>query len=107
LFVYADLSLTMVSNSAIARWNLSDVLTPLNSGGIYVSGYLKRANITVQPFPAEDIIIIYDGYCASTCTIFSELMRQQAGVRTIALGGRPNKDPMQAVGGGEFSKSCF
>lgn len=83
----------------IIRWNLSDVLTPLNSGGIYVSGYLKRSNITVQPFAAEDIVIVYDGYCASTCTIFSELMRQQAGVKTIALGGRPNKDIIQAVGG--------
>lgn len=53
----------------------------------------------MQPFKAEDIVIVYDGYCASTCTIFSELMRQQGGVKTIALGGRPNKDIIQAVGG--------
>jgi hypothetical protein len=85
--------------TSIIRWNLSDVLTPDNSGGIYVSGYLKRDNITVQPFAAEDIVIVYDGYCASTCTIFSELMRQQGHVKTIALGGRPNKDIIQAVGG--------
>lgn len=85
--------------TSIIRWNLSDVLTPDNSGGIYVSGYLKRANITMQPFAAEDIVIVYDGYCASTCTIFSELMRQQGNVKTIALGGRPNKDIIQAVGG--------
>jgi hypothetical protein len=43
--------------------------------------------------------LVYDGYCASTCTIFSELMRQQAGVKTIALGGRPNYNEIQAVGG--------
>jgi hypothetical protein len=85
--------------TSIIRWNMSDVLTPLNSGGIYISGYLERANITKQPFKAENIIIVYDGYCASTCTIFSELMRQQAGIKTIALGGRPNKDIIQAVGG--------
>lgn len=83
----------------IIRWNLSDVLTPENSGGIYVSGYLERSNITQQPFDPENIVIVYDGYCASTCTIFSELMRQQGGVKTIALGGRPNKDIIQAVGG--------
>ena len=83
----------------IIRWNLSDVLTPINSGGIYVSGYLNRSNITQQPFAPENIVIVYDGYCASTCTIFSELMRQQAGIQTIALGGRPNKDIIQAVGG--------
>lgn len=85
--------------TSLIRWNLSDVLTPDNSGGIYVSGYLNRSNITVQPFARDNIIIVYDGYCASTCTIFSELMRQQAGVKTIALGGRPNTDIIQAVGG--------
>lgn len=85
--------------TSIIRWNLSDVLTPDNSGGIYVSGYLNRSNVTTQPFAAENVIIVYDGYCASTCTIFSELMRQQAGVKTIALGGRPNTDIIQAVGG--------
>ena len=85
--------------TSLQLWDLQDPLTPLNSGGIYVSGYLKRSNITEQPFKAEDIVIVYDGYCASTCTIFSELMRQQGGVKTIALGGRPNKDIIQAVGG--------
>ena len=74
-------------------------MTPLNSGGIYVSGYLNRSNITTQPFAAEDIVVVYDGYCASTCTIFSELMTTQGHVKTIALGGRPNKDIIQAVGG--------
>lgn len=61
----------------IVRWNMSDVLTPLNSGGIDISGYLNRSNITTQPFKAENIVVVTDGYCASTCTIFSELMRQQ------------------------------
>ncbi|KAF1346605.1 hypothetical protein BDV97DRAFT_400517 [Delphinella strobiligena] len=84
--------------TSIIRWNLSDVLIP-HAGGIYVSGYLNRSNVTTQPFAAENVIIVYDGYCASTCTIFSELMRQQAGVKTIALGGRPNTDIIQAVGG--------
>lgn len=50
--------------TSIIRWNLSDVLTPDNSGGIYVSGYLNRSNVTVQPFARENIIIVYDGYCA-------------------------------------------
>ncbi|KAF2766736.1 hypothetical protein EJ03DRAFT_174479 [Teratosphaeria nubilosa] len=85
--------------TSIVRWNLSDVLIPDNSGGIDVSGYLNRSNITTQPFAAENIIILYDGYCASTCTIFSELMRQQGGVKTVALGGRPSTGIIQAVGG--------
>lgn len=85
--------------TSLIRWNLSDVLTPDNSGGIYVSGYLNRTNITMQPFEADNIVFVTDGYCASTCTIFAEFLTQQAGVKTIALGGRPNKDIIQAVGG--------
>lgn len=44
--------------TSIIRWNLSDVLSPYNSGGIDVSGYLNRTNITAQPFEAENIIIV-------------------------------------------------
>lgn len=85
--------------TSLQRWNLTDVLTPISSGGIYVSGYLKRSNVTTQPFATENVVIVSDGYCASTCAIFSELMRQQAGVKIIFLGGRPNTDITQAIGG--------
>lgn len=47
----------------------------------------------------EDIILVYDGHCASTCAIFTELMTIQAGVKTVVLGGRPSHDKQQAVGG--------
>lgn len=80
------------------RWNLSDVLTPWNSGGIYIHGYGNLTNYT-QPFAAEDIVVVTDGYCASTCTIFSELMRQRAGVKYISLGGRSKEGITQAIGG--------
>lgn len=80
----------------IIRWNLSDVLTPYNSGGIYVHPTIPGA---APPFAPEDIIVLSNGYCASTCTIFSELMRQQAGVKYVFVGGRPNTDLTQAVGG--------
>jgi hypothetical protein len=43
--------------------------------------------------------MLYDGYCASTCTLFSEWMRLQGGVKSIAMGGRPNKNPIQGIGG--------
>ncbi|KAF2204349.1 peptidase S41 family protein-like protein [Delitschia confertaspora ATCC 74209] len=85
--------------SKIARWNLSDPYIPV-IGGISVSGYGALANASkAQYFQAENILILTDGYCASTCTIFSELMRQHAGVKIMALGGRSNKNPMQAIGG--------
>lgn len=84
--------------SNLFRWNLSDVLTPFNSGGIYIHGFGNLTNYT-QPFAAEDIVVVTDGYCASTCTIFSELMRQRAGVKYVSLGGRARAGITQAIGG--------
>jgi hypothetical protein len=87
--------------SNLFHWNLSDVLTPYNSAGIWVHGYGELANYTSapQPFANEDIVVVTDGYCASTCTIFSELMRQRQGIKYISLGGRARKGITQAVGG--------
>ncbi|PLB45838.1 hypothetical protein P170DRAFT_364977 [Aspergillus steynii IBT 23096] len=55
-------------------------------------------------FAPEDITIITDGFCASTCTTFVKLMKSQ-GVRSIAFGGRPRHEPMQAMGGVKGSQS--
>ncbi|KAF7558159.1 hypothetical protein G7Z17_g55 [Cylindrodendrum hubeiense] len=53
------------------------------------TGYLK----------AEDIIIVTDSVCASSCPLFTGWMSRIGGVRTIAIGGRPLNAPMQAMGG--------
>ncbi|KAB8336737.1 hypothetical protein FH972_021046 [Carpinus fangiana] len=80
----------------IIRWNLSDFYAI----GLNVSGYGNRTNVVKDTyFLPQDIVIVYDGYCASTCTIFSEFMRQQGHVKTIALGGRSRTGLTQAVGG--------
>jgi Peptidase family S41 len=85
--------------TSIIRWNLSDP-TDIYSSGIIVDGYQNRTNIPPsQPFAPESIVIVYDGYCASACTIFSEFMTAQAGIKTVAVGGRPHHRIMQAVGG--------
>jgi Peptidase family S41 len=77
------------------RWNLTDVW---NDGGFVITGYGTRSNYT-QPFAAEDILLLQNGDCASTCTIFSEMMRQQAKVKTVMFGGRPsNYGVAQGVG---------
>ncbi|KAF2652419.1 hypothetical protein K491DRAFT_681348 [Lophiostoma macrostomum CBS 122681] len=83
-----------------ARWNLSDVYIE-NQGGIDITGYgpLANASSNAPPFAPENIVLLTDGYCASTCTIFSELITKQGGVKTIALGGRRNENPIQAIGG--------
>lgn len=89
------------SFTEILRYNLSDPdLTFSSLGqGITVTGYGARSNPPESPFAADDIIIVSDGLCGSTCALFIEFMTLQAGVRVIALGGRPQNGPMQPVGG--------
>lgn len=86
----------------LLRYNLSDPYTTSSnrySIGVEMTGYGTRSNFTEDPFKAEDIILLSDGICASTCSLFTELMVQQSGVRTLAVGGRPLTGPMQPVGG--------
>ncbi|KAF2125285.1 peptidase S41 family protein [Dothidotthia symphoricarpi CBS 119687] len=88
--------------TTLLKYNLSDPLTTSNTRvatGITITGYAARANFTTDPFRAQDIVILSDGICASTCTIFTELMAQQSHVRTLTIGGRPNTGPMQHAGG--------
>lgn len=51
------------------------------------------------PFAPEDIVLLYDGYCASTCTILSQMLKQQKGIKSVAFGGRPSTSAIQGVGG--------
>ncbi|KAL2135113.1 hypothetical protein VTI74DRAFT_9706 [Chaetomium olivicolor] len=53
---------------------------------------------TEAPFRAEDIVIVTDGGCASACAMFTDVLTNIHGVRTVALGGRPIQAPMQAIG---------
>ncbi|KAK3687987.1 pyridine nucleotide-disulfide oxidoreductase family protein [Podospora appendiculata] len=85
----------------LMRWNLNDNLTTTNATygmGIEITGYGLLANVP-QPFKAENIVILYDGVCASTCTLAAEMLRIQGGVKSIAMGGRPIAGPIQGVGG--------
>lgn len=85
----------------IMRWNLNNNLTTTNSTfgmGIEIAGYGTLANLS-QPFKAENIILLYDGVCASACVQVSETLRIQAGVKSVAMGGRPQAGPIQGVGG--------
>ncbi|KAI1006120.1 hypothetical protein K3495_g2105 [Podosphaera aphanis] len=85
----------------IMRWNLDDSLVTTNATygvGIEITGYGSRKNFS-QPFQAENIVLLHDGFCASTCTIFAQFMRSLAGVKSVAMGGRPVEGPIQGVGG--------
>jgi hypothetical protein len=87
--------------TSLMRYNLSDPTIQLP---FVISGYYNNTNIAPQLFAAEDIVMILDGSCGSTCALFSQFMKSQAGVRSIAVGGRPQQAPMQGVAG---SKGYF
>ncbi|KAG5999430.1 hypothetical protein E4U43_002083 [Claviceps pusilla] len=85
----------------LMRYNLSDTLLtsdPVHGLGIDITGY---GSLTERPqyFAPEDIILLYDGACSSTCTVVSEFLRLLGGVKSIAMGGRPKPGPIQGVGG--------
>ncbi|KAF2746168.1 peptidase S41 family protein-like protein [Sporormia fimetaria CBS 119925] len=92
------------SFTKLLRYNLTDPLVSSSdrfSVGIVMTGYGDRTSFrnAGDPFKPEDIVLLTDGLCASTCALFTELMVQQSGVRSIVLGGRPSTGPMQTVGG--------
>ncbi|CAG7939861.1 unnamed protein product [Penicillium nalgiovense] len=64
---------------------------------IHGFGDIKSKWMT-PPFAPEDILIITDGACSSSCPTFTEMMKYE-GVKIISFGGRPQYGPMQAMGG--------
>ena len=66
--------------------------------GIIVTGTNNRTH-NLQPFSSNQVILLYDGTCASACALFSEHMKTFARVQSISIGGRPQTGPSQAVGG--------
>ena len=77
--------------------------TPLDmpAAEFNLTGTGNRANPPPAVFRPEDVVLLTDGTCGSTCTIFSYLMILQAGVKTVTVGGRPREGPMQAIAGVE------
>lgn len=82
----------------VARYDLSapEITIPLNQN---VTGYGDNTVDYAPPWTGENIILLHDGTCASTCAIFSNLMKGHADVRSVVVGGVPQHGPMQGVGG--------
>ncbi|KAF2849332.1 hypothetical protein T440DRAFT_427004 [Plenodomus tracheiphilus IPT5] len=82
------------------RYNFSDSVSTSYTG-FSVIGFGENTNetLTPQPFQSQDMVMLHDGMCSSTCAIAAELLKNQGAVRTIAVGGRPQRGPMQGVGG--------
>ncbi|KAL9109688.1 MAG: hypothetical protein Q9227_005726 [Pyrenula ochraceoflavens] len=82
-----------------ARNNISDVMLTGDGGGIVVTGFGNRSQVAPQPFLPENMVILTDGFCASTCHLFTHFLKFQGKVKSVVAGGRPQAGPMQAVGG--------
>jgi hypothetical protein len=64
-----------------------------------VYGYLNDTRPQPQTFQPDDIVVLSDAFCGSTCAVFAEFLKSQAGVHAISVGGRKQYGPMQWVGG--------
>ncbi|KAJ7777138.1 hypothetical protein B0H16DRAFT_1301503, partial [Mycena metata] len=56
-------------------------------------------NFTAPPFAGKDYVLVSNGICASTCSIFSSYLFQKHGVRSAVFGGTPNSTVAQFDGG--------
>ncbi|KAK5956867.1 hypothetical protein OHC33_002356 [Knufia fluminis] len=83
----------------LIRWNINDTDFNLASGSIVISGFGNNTEIQPSPFSSENIILLSDGRCSSTCTILAHFLKWQGKVKSVAMGGRPQTGAMQAVGG--------
>ncbi|KAI9737565.1 MAG: hypothetical protein M1834_009720 [Cirrosporium novae-zelandiae] len=94
--MYGPIEIDGDNFTSLLRYNLSNIVS---TQGLDISGYINLTHLNPQPFKKENIYVLYDGVCASTCTIFSEFLKSQAQLNSIVVGGRPKNAPMQAVGG--------
>jgi hypothetical protein len=81
----------------LGRWDFNNKDVSLKIGGLIVSGFLDHADLPPQVFQPQNMVFLTDAGCASTCTIFANLLKL-SGVKSIVIGGRPRNGPVQAVG---------
>ena len=100
--------------TTIQRDNLSSIIFDENatddsdtSSGIVIYGYGNRSATSPQPFAADQIILLSDAICSSSCATFVELMHHQGGARTVVAGGRPELGPMQFASGSRGAQSYY
>ena len=100
--------------TTVQRDNLSSIIFDENatddsdtSSGIVIYGYGNRSATSPQPFSADQIILLSDAFCSSSCATFVELMHHQGGARTVVAGGRPELGPMQFASGSRGAQSYY
>jgi len=71
--------------SNLFRYNYSNAVVDeiATVYGIVTYGYANRSATASAPYSAEDIALVLSGFCTSTCGLFVEKMKTEAGVRSI------------------------
>ncbi|KAI9767093.1 MAG: hypothetical protein M1840_005882 [Geoglossum simile] len=92
--------------STTQRYNLSSFtfdVAAIGEGDVPFAVFGYGANPAppnaAPPYAAQDIILLSDSRCDSSCALFMEMMQHEAGVRVVVVGGRPSTGPMQAPSG--------
>ncbi|KAH7408333.1 hypothetical protein DE146DRAFT_645987 [Phaeosphaeria sp. MPI-PUGE-AT-0046c] len=81
-------------------YNLSDKVFDYDMFGWIYQPWVNSSYIAKEPcWTPDDIVLLTDGLCSSACAMFVELMTAVAGVRTITVGGLPQRGPMQTASG--------
>ncbi|KAF7532411.1 hypothetical protein G7054_g8000 [Neopestalotiopsis clavispora] len=86
-------------------------LANLNFDNSAFDGFYSPAYIPGQEpsgpgyWKAQDVVILTDGQCSSTCSLFVEMMTHQGNARTVVVGGRPQTGPMQSVSGSRGARA--
>lgn len=62
------------------------------------------AKNTPPPFKPENIVILSDGFCGSTCSNVYEQLTNLHQIPSIVIGGRPGTGPVQTVGNSKGSQ---
>ncbi|KAI0517821.1 hypothetical protein F5B22DRAFT_101443 [Xylaria bambusicola] len=97
-FLDGESQLGVNVTSLYANFNYT-LLSLLNIDNGPIRGFGGAPINKTQPYAPEDILVITDGICSSTCTTFANLMINTGGVRSLTFGGRPRFEPMQVMGG--------
>jgi hypothetical protein len=80
-------------------YDFANVAEEFQSGIINITGYGNNSNPPAQVFASENITLLTDGACMSSCGVFGNLMIQNGNVSTVAIGGRPSTEQMAIIGG--------
>ncbi|KAL9068013.1 MAG: hypothetical protein Q9157_006629 [Trypethelium eluteriae] len=92
--------------SLTQRYNLSSQLFDESDLDIdFPDCYFDNSCDDSTLWQGKDIILLTDGLCTSACTLFVEMMTQDAGAQTVVVGGRPEPGPMQAASGSRGATS--